>query len=221
MAYKTCKCNLIANISYSKHQNGNDNEKGASGEIVGWSSPNRDHFYSKRFAKSPTGFKSSEQLGKSKVNSAEMANETFNYQRKGASNIYMEAKKHLSEMLNNGDENAELGSRRLPKSLGRILSFAEYSDSPSYSPRKYGSVPSEKDIIVVVVLWQWKWKFKAGFDNFRCRRKRLDTVTTFVLHRFWRRSEVEMSSTMLSRCCEGRKSEMIMERFGGFSIWEK
>ncbi|CAI9758328.1 unnamed protein product [Fraxinus pennsylvanica] len=91
----------------SKHQNGNDNEKGASGELVGRSSPNRDHFYSKRFAKSPTGFKSSEQLGKSKVNGAEMANETFNYLRKVASNIYIETKKHRFEMLNNGDENAD------------------------------------------------------------------------------------------------------------------
>ncbi|CAA2988116.1 uncharacterized protein LOC111409995 isoform X1 [Olea europaea var. sylvestris] len=122
----------------SKHQNGNDTDKNASGEIVGWSSPNRDHFYTERFAKSPTGFKSSEQLGKSKVNGAEMANETFNYPRKGVSNIYIEAKKHLSEMLKNGDENAEAGSHRLPKSLGRILSFAEYSDSPSCSPRKCG-----------------------------------------------------------------------------------
>ncbi|CAI9763989.1 unnamed protein product [Fraxinus pennsylvanica] len=41
-------------------------------------------------------------------------------------------------MLNNGGENAESGSRRLPKSLGLILSFAEYNDSPSCSPRKYG-----------------------------------------------------------------------------------
>ncbi|KAL2468702.1 hypothetical protein Fot_50278 [Forsythia ovata] len=121
----------------SKHQNGNDSDKGAGGENFGWSSPNRNHFYTERFAKSPTGFKGSEQVGKSKDNGAEMANETFNYPRKGVSNIYIEAKKHLSEMLNNGDENAESGSHRLPKSLGRILSFAEYSDSPCCSPRKY------------------------------------------------------------------------------------
>ncbi|CAI9764212.1 unnamed protein product [Fraxinus pennsylvanica] len=122
----------------SKSQNGNYSGKVSGGENVGWSSPNRNHFYTERFAKSQTGFKSNEQVGKSKDNGAEIVDGTLNYPRKGVSNIYIEAKKHLSEMLNNGDENAESASHRIPKSLGRILSFAEYSDSPCFSPRKYG-----------------------------------------------------------------------------------
>ncbi|CAA2935040.1 uncharacterized protein LOC111390081 isoform X2 [Olea europaea var. sylvestris] len=121
-----------------KSQNGNDSDKGASGENVGWSSPNRNHFYTERFAKSPTGIKSSEQVGKSKDNASERVNRTLSYPRKGVSNIYIEAKKHLSEMLNNGGENVESGSHCRPKSLGRILSFAEHNDSPCFSPRKYG-----------------------------------------------------------------------------------
>ena len=50
------------------------------------------------------------------------------------SNIYIEAKKHLSEMLSNGDAVADISGRRFPKTLGRILSLPEYNVSPRGSP---------------------------------------------------------------------------------------
>ncbi|XP_057435641.1 uncharacterized protein LOC130728258 isoform X2 [Lotus japonicus] len=52
------------------------------------------------------------------------------------SNIYIEAKKHLCEMLDNGDENTSISSRQIPKTLGKILSLPEYSFSPLGSPAR-------------------------------------------------------------------------------------
>ncbi|KAG8391837.1 hypothetical protein BUALT_Bualt01G0228500 [Buddleja alternifolia] len=106
-----------------KHQNG---EKCVTGENFGWSSPNRNHFFTERFTLSSPSFKKGEVGGKSKE--LEMVN---------GSNIYVEAKKHLSEILKNGDENAYSVTGKLPKSLGRILSLPEYNGSPCPSPRKH------------------------------------------------------------------------------------
>ncbi|KAJ0779374.1 hypothetical protein HanPI659440_Chr06g0225761 [Helianthus annuus] len=92
----------------------------------GWSSPNRDHFYIERFTKVNNGFKTGDRFSNSRADNR-------------ISNIYVEAKKHLSEMLTSGDEDAESMKRSLParsKSLGRILSLREYNSlSPLNSPR--------------------------------------------------------------------------------------
>ncbi|KAL2461568.1 Protein of unknown function (DUF3741) [Abeliophyllum distichum] len=127
----------------SKHRNGNDSNEGSGGENVGWSSPNRNHFYTEKFGKSSTSYKRSEHIEKSKDRSTVMVNETSQNPGKVVSNIYMEAKKHLAEMLNNEDNIAESVSWHLPKSLGRILSLPEYNSSPCCSPRKYND-----DIII-------------------------------------------------------------------------
>ncbi|KAK4418623.1 hypothetical protein Salat_2275100 [Sesamum alatum] len=129
-----------------KHQN-RSNDKGGIGENFGWSSPNRNHFYTERFKISSPSFKKGEQAGKPKDKGSVVANETYQYPRVGGSNIYIEAKKHLSEMLKNGEENVEPMTGQLPKSLGRILSFPEYNGSPCRSPRKLGD-----DIFVAAQL---------------------------------------------------------------------
>lgn len=128
------------NLKYSpKHQNSNNGDKGSSGESFGWSSPNRNHFYTERFLTSSPSFKKGEPVGKLKDSGSVAVNDTSQYSRLGGSNIYVEAKKHLSEMLKNEGENPELVTRQLPKSLGRILSLPEYNGSPCCSsPRKYG-----------------------------------------------------------------------------------
>lgn len=91
----------------------------------GWSSPNRDHFYTERFTKITNGLKTGDRFPKSRENAVNRI-----------SNIYVEAKKHLSEMLTSGDEDAESMKRSLPESLGRILSIRECnSHSPVTSPR--------------------------------------------------------------------------------------
>ncbi|KAL3814832.1 hypothetical protein ACJIZ3_016100 [Penstemon smallii] len=111
---------LVLKVNVSpKHQNRNNCEKGATGEYFGWSSPNRNHFYTERFTK----------VSRSKDKGSEMVD--------GVSNIYIEARKHLSEIVNNG-ENAESMTGQLAKSLGRILSLPEYNSSLCCSPRKDG-----------------------------------------------------------------------------------
>ncbi|XP_024992833.1 uncharacterized protein LOC112526684 isoform X2 [Cynara cardunculus var. scolymus] len=106
-----------------------------SGKTVadgGWSSPNRDHFYTERFARVANGLKTGDRV--SKLRDSETINGDANHR---ISNIYVEAKKHLSEMLTSGDEDAETMMRSLPKSLGRILSLRDYSSvSPGTSPRE-------------------------------------------------------------------------------------
>ncbi|XP_009799667.1 uncharacterized protein [Nicotiana sylvestris] len=113
-----------------------NSERGISGENLGWSSPNRDHFYTEKFAKSPLGIKRGDKIVKSKGVEAVSPTEASDFPRPGMPNIYIEAKKHLVEMLDNEDETTTLSSGQLPKSLGRILSFPEYNSSPSCSPRE-------------------------------------------------------------------------------------
>ncbi|GJU91126.1 TRM32-like protein [Tanacetum coccineum] len=89
----------------------------------GWSSPNRDHFYTEKFARK-IGRVS--KLKESEIKPKEIEdNEEIRGSRQHISNIYIEAKKHLSEMLSNGDDETDLMIENLPKKLGKILSFPD------------------------------------------------------------------------------------------------
>lgn len=110
-----------------------DPEKVVSGENAGWCSPNRNHFYMERFAKPSVSFKRGETIDKSSPTEATTGNDHLQPRE---SDIYVEAKKHLLEMLSTGNDDTDLTGQKLPKSLGRILSFSEYNYSPSFSPRK-------------------------------------------------------------------------------------
>lgn len=119
----------------SERQNSGDSDKGVVGENIGWSSPSRDHFYTERVPKPSIGVKRGDKTGKKKCEiSVEHEADCCSKQR--VSNIYIEAKKHLSEMLNNGDEYEDFSCRRVPKTLGRILSLPEYNSSPICSPEE-------------------------------------------------------------------------------------
>ncbi|KAI3693381.1 hypothetical protein L6452_33216 [Arctium lappa] len=98
----------------------------------GWSSPNRDHFYTERFAKRI------DRVSKLREPETEQNEKDENGDSsRQISSIYVEAKKHLSEMLSGDDEDVKLMIESLPKALGKILSFPEYdSISPGSSPRK-------------------------------------------------------------------------------------
>ncbi|KAI3693950.1 hypothetical protein L1987_76906 [Smallanthus sonchifolius] len=123
-----------------KHAMGNEQQTPGPAERTGkpadggWSSPNRDHFYTERFAKITNGPKTGDRFSKIRETGIKIENA-----ENRISNIYVEAKKHLSEMLTSGDEDAESMKRNLPslpKSLGRILSLREYNSlSPGTSPR--------------------------------------------------------------------------------------
>ncbi|KAK8491313.1 hypothetical protein V6N12_000048 [Hibiscus sabdariffa] len=89
-------------------------------------------------AKPSTSVKKGERASKLKGSERNTDCET-NFSRH--SNIYIQAKKHLSEMLANGDKNVDLSSRQVPKTLGRILSLPDYNSSPVSSPRR-SSEPS-------------------------------------------------------------------------------
>ncbi|KAL3536815.1 hypothetical protein ACH5RR_000181 [Cinchona calisaya] len=117
------------------HQKQHDFDKGVGGENVGWRSPNRNHFYTERFAKPSMHVKRGDTISKPNDTETSTVKETAEHTKPGISNIYLEAKKHLLEMLSSGDDDAELNSQQLPKSLGRILSFSEYNYSPNSSPR--------------------------------------------------------------------------------------
>ncbi|XP_018456970.1 uncharacterized protein LOC108827941 isoform X2 [Raphanus sativus] len=78
--------------------------------------PTKDHFFLERMARPSTSQKNSDEDRKQRV-----------------SNIYTEAKKHLSEMLNSGDLDSNITSRQVQRTLGRILSLPEYL-SPLSSP---------------------------------------------------------------------------------------
>lgn len=90
----------------------------------GWSSPNREHFYSERFSRITNGFLRQE--------TRHGENKSFGDTSDRISNIYVEAKKHLSDMLNNGDdEDTELVAGRHSRTLGKLLSFPNYNSFSS------------------------------------------------------------------------------------------
>ncbi|CAL5383003.1 unnamed protein product [Camellia sinensis] len=122
--------------SHSNDQNMGNKDKGVGREKGGWNSPNRNHFYNERFARPAIGVKNKENNCKLKDTETSSGNETVDFAKLRVSNIYVEAKKHLSEMLSNGDEIEDFSSQQLPKSLGRILSLPEFKLSPVCSPRR-------------------------------------------------------------------------------------
>lgn len=110
---------------YSEHNN-----KGDGGDNLGWRSPNRNHFYTEVFAKPSPSFRRD---NISKSNDVENA---ITKNNSGVSNIYIEAKKHLSEMLNAGEDNPDSVQKQSPKSLGGILSLPAYKDLSTWSHEK-------------------------------------------------------------------------------------
>ncbi|CAI9101878.1 OLC1v1000024C2 [Oldenlandia corymbosa var. corymbosa] len=130
------------------HPKRHDLDKGSGGENLGWRSPNRKHFYVEKFAKPSISSKIGDKIAKPNGSEDIGATDKSNQAVPGNSNIYLEAKKHLIEMLNSSDYNTELRSQQLPKSLGRILSYSEYQYSPTSnnSPRKV----DEEDVSVTV-----------------------------------------------------------------------
>nr|XP_043626629.1 protein TRM32-like [Erigeron canadensis] len=113
------------------------NEKPVCDGNIRWNSPNRDRFYSERFSRISNGFKRQDEaswLCKSERKLCKI--DAFGDTSERISNIYIEAKKHLSEMLNNDDVETELTAESTSRSLGKLLSFPGYnSRSSSIGPR--------------------------------------------------------------------------------------
>ncbi|XXG85089.1 hypothetical protein AAC387_Pa11g0245 [Persea americana] len=79
--------------------------------------------------------KACESISKHEVELPSLGSYLSMYSHQHEANIYEEAKKHLAEMLNTGDEDGETPMKHIPRTLGRILSLPEYM-SPRTSPRK-------------------------------------------------------------------------------------
>ncbi|GMH17258.1 hypothetical protein Nepgr_019099 [Nepenthes gracilis] len=114
-----------------ERSNSSNTDNEVAGENGRMSSPSRDHFFIERIPK-PSAIIKRERRTNMECNSS------FTSER-GVSNIYIEAKKHLAEIVSSSDIEADFLSKGVPKSLGRVLSFPEYS-SPISSPRKDGDV---------------------------------------------------------------------------------
>ena len=85
------------------------------------------------------GSKRGDKIGKLKACEIGMEHEALSYPNQRIPTIYSEAKKHLSEMLSNGDEDDDILRRQTPKTLGQILSLREFV-SPIGSPgRDWGN----------------------------------------------------------------------------------
>ncbi|KAL1111042.1 hypothetical protein V6Z11_D02G030800 [Gossypium hirsutum] len=115
-----------------ERQSSSDN--GGLKEYIGMNSPTKDHFFIERIAKPSSSVKKGEKTSKLKGPESSTEYETTHFSRH--SNIYIEAKKHLSEMLTNGDDIMDLSGRQVPKTLGRILSLPDYNSSPIGSPAR-------------------------------------------------------------------------------------
>ncbi|KAA3485517.1 Formate--tetrahydrofolate ligase [Gossypium australe] len=115
-----------------ERQSSSDN--GGLKEYIGMNSPTKDHFFIERIAKPSSSVKKGEKTSKLKGPELSTEYETTHFSRH--SNIYIEAKKHLSEMLTNGDGIMDLSGRQVPKTLGRILSLPDYNSSPISSPAR-------------------------------------------------------------------------------------
>ncbi|GAU44026.1 hypothetical protein TSUD_349580 [Trifolium subterraneum] len=109
--------------------------KGIGKDNVGMRSPNKDHFFIEKIARPSTGVTKGDKTGKNKDSEAVVDREKGIYPKQGVSNLYIEAKKHLCEMISNEDENMDSSSRLTSKTLGRIISFPDYNFSPLNSPR--------------------------------------------------------------------------------------
>lgn len=133
----------------SDHHSKRESDKGVVKENGARNSTSKDHFFIERIARPSTDGMRGEKAGKLK--SLEINQDLGNIynNRRSPSNIYVEAKKHLSEMLSSGDESVDFLRGHVPKTLGRILSLPEYNFSPISSPRrdcKLSPVTSEKRI---------------------------------------------------------------------------
>lgn len=112
-----------------RHQKGQQ-ILGSVGENVGKCSASKDHLYVELAGIKRE--KSEDKPGDIRMTTKSEAAD--NHQHR-LSNIYVEAKKHLFEMLNHGDADAVSLSRQYPETLGRILSNPELNCFP-IGPRR-------------------------------------------------------------------------------------
>nr|XP_023913597.1 uncharacterized protein LOC112025166 [Quercus suber] len=119
-----------------KLQSLRDGETQTDKENARRNSPGKDHFYMERVVRPAVDVKKGDKTGKLKDAEISKEHQIDGYPKQRASNIYIEAKKHLCEMLSIGEEGVDCSSKQTPKTLGRILSLPEYNSTPVGSPAR-------------------------------------------------------------------------------------
>ncbi|CAM8974460.1 unnamed protein product [Rhodiola kirilowii] len=117
----------VASMSPFKNQKLRIGDKLFDKDNLGMCSPSRNHFFVEKIPRLSSGSKLADKVKNKNDVSA----------KQRVSSIYIEAKRHLSELLNNGDED----ERRLsitcnPKTLEKLLSIPESSMSPYRIPSR-------------------------------------------------------------------------------------
>ncbi|XP_054783226.1 uncharacterized protein LOC129290475 [Prosopis cineraria] len=115
-------------------QNMEQGSKVFSKDNIGMKSPNKDHFFIEKTARPTFDVNKGDKAGKLRDSEVTTDRKNDRCLKQKDSNLYNEAKKHLHEILGNGDENMEFSSQQIPETLGRILSLPEYNFSPIGSP---------------------------------------------------------------------------------------
>ncbi|KAK9051452.1 hypothetical protein SSX86_028079 [Deinandra increscens subsp. villosa] len=121
-------------------------EKPAVDANSGWSSPNRDHFCSERFISYALKQDADSRLCKSerKLN----GNKEIGDMSDRVSNIYIEAKKHLHDLLSNEDTQSIAESHS--RTLGNLLSFPGYNSHSSELGRVEKLIVNESQLNATV-----------------------------------------------------------------------
>ncbi|CAJ1950143.1 unnamed protein product [Sphenostylis stenocarpa] len=115
-------------------QNRRHSNKAIGKDNVGMRSPNKDHFFIEKIVRPATGVLKGGKIGTTKDFELTVEHENGNYPKQRVSNLYIEAKKHLCEIVGSGDEKIDMSSRQISRTLGKILSLPEYNFSPLGSP---------------------------------------------------------------------------------------
>jgi len=137
-------------------QNRRPSSKIIGKDNVGMRSPNKDHFFIEKIGRPTTGVVKGEKTSTTKDFELTMEHENGSYPKQRVSNLYIEAKKHLCEIVGNGDEKLDLSSRQISRTLGKILSLPEYNFSPLGSPRRdweHHSVTAQKRFSTSDKIW--------------------------------------------------------------------
>lgn len=121
----------VSHQSSDQQWNQSNRDKKIGGETIGIASPGRDHFFIERIPKTSVGTRVD------KTGNLKDDNPLTPEQR--VSNIYIEAKKHLAEIVGNSEVDGANPGKNRPRSLGRILAYSGYS-SPICSPRTEGEM---------------------------------------------------------------------------------
>ncbi|KAK8362640.1 hypothetical protein V6Z12_A03G114100 [Gossypium hirsutum] len=96
----------------------NSEDSGRVKEYFGMNSPTKDQFFIGRIGRPSIDVAKGEKTSKLKGSELSTEYETIDFSMKRVSNIYIEAKKHLSDLLTNEDQNEDLLSTQVPKTLG-------------------------------------------------------------------------------------------------------